>query len=252
MNKKILFFAVLFLLSFNLIYLVSAEKPEDIKLTNYVNDYAGILTSEQNSAISKELEQIFKSGEAEVAILTVRSLDGMPIEDFSYKVAEGKLGDATKNNGLLILIAVEDRKYRFEVGRGLEPIFNDAKITRIGRTYLVPSFKQGDYYTGLYSSTLAIKSVLLNDTASEYYVKEPLTTFQVSPLMVFFAIFILISLISALIRTAARKKKDDNLFFAAILVSELLKGGGKGGFGGGGFGGFGGGSFGGGGGGGSW
>lgn len=258
MKNKSAFFCILLIALVILSTLVFAEKPEDIKLSGFVNDYANILSAEQKTAISSELENIFNSGQAEVALLTIKSLDGLPIEDFAYKVAEGKLGNIEENNGLLILVAIEDKKYRFEVGRGLEPIFNDAKIGRIGRTFLVPYFKEGDYYTGILESTKAIKSTLLNETESEYYVKDAKTVNTKWIILGFWAFILIMTMISSIMQRKqnihGKKRSDNDFFFAALAASSILRGGrGGGGFGGaGGFGGFSGGGFGGGGAGGGW
>jgi uncharacterized protein len=90
-------------------------------------------------------------------VLTVESLDGEPVEQFSLRIAERwKIGQKGKDNGVLITTAVRDRKYRFEIGYGLEPILPDSLVGSIGRDHLVPNFRKGDYSGGLYSATLAV------------------------------------------------------------------------------------------------
>lgn len=264
MLKKTLLFIVLILSLFILISssIVFAEKPTDIKLDYFVNDYANILTQEEEDIIGTELTNLFDSGIAQFSVVTVNSLDGQDITSFAYQVAEGKLGDKDKNNGLLLLISVQDRKYRFEVGRGLEPYLNDAKIGRIGREFLVPNFKNGDYFTGIDESVLSIKSILENDINSTYYVddKENSPSFS-KTFIIIIVLFFILMFIAGIIDTIHKidgnkkpnsKRNHDDVFSAAVIAASLLKGGGKGGFGGGGFGGFGGGSFGGGGAGSGW
>ena len=160
-----------------------------------------------------------------------------------------------------MLVAVNDRKYRFEVGRGLEADLNDAKVGRIGRMYLQDNFRKGEYGKGIYEASLAVSSILLNNTQSQYYVGssevKPVSYF--APFFIFFIIIsllILLAVISSMKRI--RKYKDKDKFFNAALMAAWLFGGkGRGGFSrggssGGGFGGFGGGSFGGGGAGSGW
>ena len=82
-----------------------------------MNDHANILGDEKQQ-IEQVAQQLYDADLAQIAIVTIDSLDGQSIEDVAFKLAEGKLGTQDKDNGLLLLIAVEDRAYRFEVGRG--------------------------------------------------------------------------------------------------------------------------------------
>ncbi|MBN2881834.1 TPM domain-containing protein [Candidatus Woesearchaeota archaeon] len=247
--KKLIFLILL------LIPFVLAQTPEQTKITSFVNDYSNLLTAEQSTILSNQLELIYNSKKAEMAVVIVDTLDGYDSQDFAQKISNNNLGDST-NNGLLLLVAVDDRKYWFNVGRGLEPIFNDAKIGRIGRNYLVPYFQKEMYYEGVLNSVNAISEELgVNATNKvEYTVSE----ININPWVIFLIIMFFMSLIRSI--TADKKKPknkkdndDDNLLLTAMLASSFFRGGGRGGFGGsGGFGGFGGGSFGGGGAGGGW
>ena len=122
---------------------VNAESPSDIVIDRYVTDYAGVLSSAEVTELEQTLAYIDETDTAQIAIVIVNNLSGQDIEGFAHTVAEGRLGSAEKDNGLLILVSVEDRKYRFEVGRGLEPYLNDAFVGRIGRETLVPAFREG-------------------------------------------------------------------------------------------------------------
>jgi uncharacterized protein len=251
MKKIILCLLVVLLLSF-----AYAQQP---KIEYFINDYANLLTGEQKTSIEPILKEIYDSGKAEYAIVIVNSLNGEDIEGYSYKLAEGKLGNKEKNNGLLLLIAVQDRQYRFEVGRGLEPELPDITMGRIGRNYLEPNFKQGDYATGITEASLAISDILLNRTDSNSFGFEYTNEIRVDEVIATFIIVLIIFLfIVFIIVKSSKNRKNGDYFFAGWILGELMKGG-KGGFGGsggfsggGGFGGFGGGSFGGGGAGGHW
>ena len=158
---------------------------------------------------------------------------------------------------MLLLVSLKDRKYRFEVGRGIEPILNDAKIGRVGRTYLVENFKSGNYEKGIYEATLAVKTTLLGETDSMYYVKEtsPIKVPVRSFISLFFFMMMLMVVMSRMRSRRIHGKSDDYFnaaFMAAVLFGGRGRGGSGGGFGGGGFGGFGGGGFGGGGASGGW
>ncbi len=103
-----------------LLTLLPLAAAADYQVDGYVNDYAGILTPQEESQIQGLLQPLHQSNTAEIAVVTIPSLEGQPIETVAFEMADGVLGDKEKDNGLLLLIAVEDRKYRFEVGRGLE------------------------------------------------------------------------------------------------------------------------------------
>lgn len=124
---------------------------------NYVEDYAGVIdpADEQSlNAILKELEQ--KTG-AQYIVLTVQSTQGEPIEQFAIELAQGwGLGQKGKDNGLLFVLAAQDRKYRFEVGYGLEEFITDQYCGRVGRNTLVPYLKQNQYSAGIYRANVEV------------------------------------------------------------------------------------------------
>lgn len=114
-----------------------------------VTDEAGLLSRRLNQQLTRALLQVKKQTGHEIALLTVSSLEGSPIEDFSIRVVDQwKLGDREKDNGVLFLIAVNERKMRIEVGQGLEGVLPDALAGRIIRN-VQPYFKKGDYRSGI-------------------------------------------------------------------------------------------------------
>lgn len=254
MKKYFLFVLLLFCISF-----VSAIPVEDAKIEYFINDYAGLLTEQQILDIQPILKEVYDSGAAEYAVVIVDNLNGEDIEGYSYKVAEGNLGITEANNGLLLLISVEDRAYRFEVGRGLEPIIPDIVAGRIGRNYIIPNFQEGDYALGIKDASLAVRDTLFNNTDTIYYQRAhddgEARAWIIFIIVIIVAITIII--IASKNTVPAKRRKSDDYFTAAWILSSMFKGG-KGGSGGGfsggsgGFGGFGGGSFGGGGAGGHW
>ena len=183
MNKRLLIVSLAVIL---LLFLINVS-AETVKIQGFVNDYAGILNPEYKSQIESILTKIYDDKLAQISVVTINSTEGTPIEDYSLELAQGHLGDERVNNGMLLLISVQDREYRFEVGRGLEPVFNDAKIGRIGRQYLVENFKAGDYGKGIYESVLAIDNTLRDNKDSLYYVAEPKTNWW--PVIIFFGFF---------------------------------------------------------------
>ncbi|MBW3016880.1 TPM domain-containing protein [Candidatus Woesearchaeota archaeon] len=227
------------------------------KLTYYVNDEAGVISPEYESKIASVLTELKQNTSVEMAVATVSSLGGEPIEEYSINLAHNVLGEKGKDNGLLILIAVDDREWRIEVGYGLEPYITDAMAGRIGREIMVPYFQQGNYEEGLYRAVLAISSIIKGEEGYEVTGTgvQAINTGEIiealSP-VIFFMIFLAIMVA---VRAKNKKKEDalfDAAFWAAILLGGRRRGGGIGGFSGGSFGGFGGGGFGGGGAGGRW
>jgi len=240
------FITIIFLL---LLFLqcVSAE----VEIKGFVNDYANIINDADEQQLNQVLENLYNSGEAEYSIVTVDNLEGKDIESYSLNLAQGNLGDTEKNNGLLLLVALEERKYWFQVGRGLEYILNDAKVGRIGRYYLVPNFQEGNYGNGILEASLSVNSIILGENASKYYVtgNEGYNEERIGDAI--YAFFLLLFIASNILVVFVRKRKFKNRYFNAAATAVILFGG-RGRHGGGGFGGFGGGSFGGGGAGGSW
>ncbi len=216
--------------------------------TDYVTDLAGIIGPGTRQELNGYLQELEKKTSAQVLVLTVPSLDGRAIEDYSMAVAEKwKPGQKGKDNGVLLLVALKERHYRFEVGYGLEGALPDSFVGTVGREYLVPYFKKGDYSDGI---SLAVQAVafqiaqdagvritgLANAPSPMDVAGQPQgqSLFSLIGMGIFFLIVLLLFI------------RHPGLFLFFLLGGG---GGGFGGFGGGG-GGFGGGSFGGGGGGG--
>src|SRR5215471_14942482 len=122
-----------------------AEKINDIRAQGYVTDLAGVInpaTRQKIELLATEVQQ--KTG-AQIAVVTVNSLEGQTREDYAVALYKHLgIGAKGKDNGVLILIAPKERQYRIEVGYGLEPVINDARAGDIGRE-MVPDFKQQDY-----------------------------------------------------------------------------------------------------------
>lgn len=157
MNKRILF-SILVL--FTLFIPTAFAVPE---YTGYVNDYAGIL-GEWKPQIEELITSIEKETTAEIAVVTIDSLEDRNLEEYSLEIAQTwGVGKEDKDNGLLLLIAFKNKKYRFETGYGLEGTLPDAKTGRIGRQILTPYFQQGRYGQGVYEAVKEIKGLLAND-----------------------------------------------------------------------------------------
>ena len=140
------------------------EIPE--RSLRYVVDLAGIVDDATENRMNGYLQELENKTTAQLVILTIKSLEGESIEDFSTKIAQDKwkLGQKGKDNGVLLLISLEDRKYRIEVGYGLEDVLPDNFVGSLGRDILVPFFRKGDYSNGIFDTTLAMANEIATDS----------------------------------------------------------------------------------------
>lgn len=119
------------------------------KLESHVNDYARMLNSNEQKILEAKLRAYEDTTSSQIVILTIASLEGETIEEFSMRVVEEwKLGRKGKDNGVLITASKEDRKMRIEVGYGFEGVFPDATCKHIIDQVITPQFKQSNYASG--------------------------------------------------------------------------------------------------------
>jgi uncharacterized protein len=132
----------------------AATKSDELlqKLTaqGFVNDFSGILNPQQRDALEQRVRELQTKTSAQLSVVTVQSLEGGDIDDFANKLfSRWGIGLKGKNNGVLLLVAIDDRKARIEVGYGLEPIVPDVLAGRILDDELFPQFRKGKYADGL-------------------------------------------------------------------------------------------------------
>lgn len=224
-------------------------------LKNYANDQTNTLNSSELNTLNSILKSFDDSTSNQIVFLMINTLDGYPLENYTYETAaKNKIGSQKNNNGVLFFVAKDDRKMRIEVGYGLEGALPDAMASSILRNEVRPYFKQGDYFAGVSAGIESIVKATKGEyKAGKKSIKDTAKSFSI---IFIIAIFIIISLIG---RKGGRGGGGGLL--PLLILSSMGSGnrgswGGSsgGGFGGGGFGGFsgGGGSFGGGGASGSW
>lgn len=166
MSKKlaILFFCF-FLLPFVVLAYQSPGKPQ-----GFVNDFAGVLKVEEKQNISVQLEELKNKTGIEIAVAIVFSLGDETIESYAEKLfQEWGIGQKGKDNGLLILVAIQDRAVRIEVGYGLEGAVTDLQAGEIVRLAMLPSFKQGKYGEGIINGTKAMIDVISKSPEATLY-----------------------------------------------------------------------------------
>ncbi|MCP4202971.1 MAG: YgcG family protein [bacterium] len=130
-------------------------------LSGRVTDLADLISAETEARISARVEEFENRTGSQIAVLTIPSLEGEALEQFSLRVAETwGLGRAEQDDGVLLLVARDDRKMRIEVGYGLEADLTDAESGRILRNILTPRFKAGDFDGGIEQGVDAIVGTL--------------------------------------------------------------------------------------------
>lgn len=269
MKKSLL--AILILLIPCLVYALDVPA-----LHGHVNDYAGMLLPETVQKIETELADFEKSDSTQIVVLTIPTLEGENIEDYAIKVAETwKIGQKGKDNGVILLIAKQERKLRIEVGRGLEGKLTDLMSGRIIRNEIAPYFKTGDFNGGIENGISALIAVVKGEyeAAPRDQQKGKRSAHPIVTFLIFFLVACIflgavsrilgglagaagLALIAFLLFPGLAMLVLAGIgvlgFFVGLFISFLFGGGGRGGFFSGGpfiGGGFGGGSFGGGGGG---
>ena len=139
--------------------LASLAKP-----TTYVNDYAEIFSATNKMMLESCLQEVQVKTTAEIAVVTLRSLDGGELNDFAARLFEKwGIGKKGKDNGVLLIAAIDDRKVRVEVGYGLEGLIPDAKAGRLLDESVIPWFKTGDYAGGLAHGAWALAQWIAQD-----------------------------------------------------------------------------------------
>jgi uncharacterized protein len=230
---------------------ISAQTVSDLpeKPSSWVNDYAGVLAGSEQATLNQMLADLQQRSSNQIVIAILKQLpENDYLEDFAANLyKKWRLGLAEQDNGILLVIFIDDHKVRFEIGYGLEDVVTDAQSATLIRNYLAPEFSQGNYYAGI----KAALDILIPAVEGKYKIPVSGGTtegFTLSPGMII-ALFILFIFLSIMFNThrsvgygsEGRRTYHDGPFWWGGGGSS--GGGFGGGFGGGGFsgGGFGGG-----------
>jgi uncharacterized protein len=175
-----------------------------------VVDQAGILDagSERRLEALARGARAVPGGGVQLQFLTVRALEGEPVEDFSIRVAEAwKLGSAERDDGVLVTVAVEERAVRIEVGGGLEGGLTDVQASRIIRGTIAPAFQAGRFGEGLYDAGVQILSALGSlpgDVARRQARPEPQARL---PVLAIVFLFVVLSLLGSFTGFGRRRRR---------------------------------------------
>ena len=142
---------------------VQGEAIKSLHATNYVNDFAGVLDAGTQARLNALCKQVDEKAHAQIAVVTVKSLDGQDVFDYAVALYQAwGIGKKGSDRGILILDAIQDRKFGASTGYGLEGILPDGKVGGFRRE-AIPYLRQGDYAAGLTLMTSRIAAVIAQD-----------------------------------------------------------------------------------------
>ncbi len=142
----------------------AAKIPTKPTTSIYVQDTAKVLSANTKNIINAYSAALAAKTKAQVVVVTVPTLGNASLEDYSLSIVrDWGIGDKEKNNGVLLLVAIKDRKSRIEVGYGLEGALPDGLTGRIQDQYMLPSFRSGDYDKGILNGYSAIINTVLKE-----------------------------------------------------------------------------------------
>lgn len=165
MKKRLAWLVLLAYLLLTAVAWAQPQIPPTPTNSFYVQDYAGVMNAESKARINNLGGQLAAKTKAQVVVVTINTLQGVPIEDYALGILrQWGVGDKNLNNGVVMLVAIGDKQSRIEVGYGLEGALPDAKVGRIQDDYMIPYFQQGDYDKGIVNGYLAV----VGEVAKEY------------------------------------------------------------------------------------
>jgi uncharacterized protein len=227
---------------------VSAAALDFPELTGQVVDNAGLLSSSEEQSLTQQLASHEEATSNQVVVVTLTSLQGTTIEDFGYQLGRHwGIGQKEHDNGVLLIVAPQERKVRIEVGYGLEGDLPDAIAKTIIEQDILPAFRQGDFPRGIQAGVDAI--ILAIEGTYEAKAKDSIGPgIMIVFIVIIFFVILLMTVFTSMEDARGGRRRSGSGFYSGY------GGHGGGGGGGGGFGGFsgGGGGFGGGGSSGGW
>ena len=215
--------------------LTALTQTKVVPFKNYVNDYVGIIPDRVDSQLNSLLKQLERKTGAQIAVVIINSTEGVPAADYAVEFGQKRgVGKKKEDNGVVFLVAIQDRKMFIATGYGVESILPDGKVGRIRDQFITPHFRKGDMATGIVNGTLRLaqeiagaKGISLDTPSSVPQRARPLRRRSrgFSPLLFFLLLPLLFG----------RRRFG---FLPFLLMGYGMRGGSfGGGFGGGGFGG---------------
>ena len=211
----------LFILATFLILLSSFTVPKVNGLL--LNDYANVMNADQKISFNSYLRKYADTSKNEIAVITLSDMGGDEIENVAYNIFHTwGIGKKGLNNGILIVFALKERKYRIQTGYGVEEYLPDGKCKEIQLNYMKPEFKKGNYYEGLYQGCVQIINNLNKANFKEAYkqeiIKEQSKPIDLSIFLEILAIILIVGFISVYIAGIVRRKRKSK-----ALIQEIKK-----------------------------
>jgi uncharacterized protein len=231
--KTVVFLVVI---SISFICFLSPVHAQDVDYPDYigyVNDFAGLLDAASRSDLETLIDGIEKGTGAEIAVVTIDSLEGITIEEYAVELFEyWGIGKADEDNGLLVLVALLEREVRIEVGYGLEGIITDLEVGRIIDEIIVPNFKEENYNRGIYDAVVTISNQIYGEEELTSMGEQLDSSSSSSSGSLFgglptciccFPVFIIIFLIIFLVNLFKRRCPQCRRFWALTIKTKILK-----------------------------
>ena len=159
MQKRCLIVLSTLLLIFGFLFAQDLPKP-----VGWVDDFAGVIGSEYKEKLNALISELEEKTSAEIAVVTVTSISPYGEIEYARQLFDNwKPGKKGKDNGVLVLLSIRERRWRIETGYGIEGILPDGLCGEIGRNYMVPYFKEAKFDEGLYYGVVAIAGVIAKD-----------------------------------------------------------------------------------------
>ena len=250
---------IIYAIAVLILLLVPISFAQIPKLNAYVNDKSDVITPEIEALLEQDLRNLEKDTNGmQFVIYTEPSYPkSYSLEEYTLKIAEENgIGKKSKDNGVLLYVATQDREYRWEIGYGAESVLSASVLGRVSRDYLLPAFKQDDFERGIVESADVVARLALDSNDPDIVALRETAQSTNSKVWIYILIFVGVIILISFINYKATKGQSKGLnsdFYrgagTGLFLGSLGRGRGGGGFGGSGFGGFsgGGGGFGGGG-----
>lgn len=157
-------FLIVLILSFSSFAITLPNPTNDF----FVNDFANVISEEHEKEIMKIGADLYEQTTAQIVVVTVESLDGYDVDEYALELGrEWGVGSSETNNGVVLLLSVDDRKVTIQVGYGLEGCLNDGKVGRILDEYAIPYLSNNDFSTGLIEAYKAVTYVVCEEYGVE-------------------------------------------------------------------------------------
>jgi uncharacterized protein len=159
-------------LSFFLLFCINVSWAQTIPSRpnppRLVNDFANVLSAEEEQALERKLVRFDDSTSTQIAVITINTLDGYGVEEIAHKfLRDWGVGRKEKNNGVVILAAIQDRKINIQTGLGMEGALPDLVCKRIISSQIIPAFKRQQYYEGFENATTDIIKISKNEYTND-------------------------------------------------------------------------------------